>query len=443
MSNKIPIVAIVGRANVGKSSLFNRLVGYRQTVVADEPGTTRDSIYGRVEADKTVFAVVDTAGLKTPDDEFEATIQEQITEAATAADIILVVVEAHVMVTDEDRRVAKLAHRSGKPTVLVINKADQVKNVDLTEFKKLGIKESFSTITTQNQGIRELRAYLAKAVGPVTAPLKDVLRISFIGRPNVGKSSIFNSLAQKQQAIVADVAGTTRDVNRVTVAYHGQEIELLDTAGIRRPGKVERGVEQFSVLRSVAAIEESDICVLVLDAHEPGVALDQKLAGIIKEAGKGLVLAVNKWDDVDKDAFTHDQLTARLQYEFQHVPWAQFLATSAVTGHNITKLLASALDIQKERTKQLKTSQLNQWLGSATSHHPPAGLKNRHPRLKYVTQTDISPVTLRFFGRDTDYLHWSYKRFLERELREAFGFSGTPVRFLFSDGAPKKQKATS
>lgn len=430
--SKLPIVAIVGRANVGKSSIFNRLLGERQAIVAAEPGTTRDAVYGRVEVGKKQFALVDTAGLKAPDDEFEATIQEQIAEATGGADCIVVVVAHGVMLTEEDRRVAKLAHKSRRPVILAINKSESG-NVDLNEYAKLGIKTMVTTSATQNRGFNDLLEAILKQIKPVAVKSDGKLRLALVGRPNVGKSSLFNSLGRKQQALVADAAGTTRDVNRLEINYQNQSVELLDTAGIRKSGKIGTGIERFSWLRAVQAIEEADVCVLVLDANEAGVAIDQKLAGMIKEAGKGLILAITKWDQIDKDSFTYDQLVSRLRLEFQHVPWAPFMVVSAVSGQNVTKLVDAALEIYEERTKEFKTHELNVWLGKRINHHPPAGLKNKHPKLRYMTQTDKNPPEFTIFGTHTNVLHWSYKRYLERELRETYGFDGTPIRILFRD----------
>ena len=296
MSKKLPTVAIVGQTNVGKSSLFNRLVGFQQAIVAREPGTTRDKVLGRVEHQDHAFWLVDTAGLKDPADEFEATIQEQIEEAVEAADVIVVVVDATAMPTDDDRRIAKKALKSRKPVILVLNKCDKSEALPTEDFLRLGVKQILRTSAEQSRGLYEMLNAITREIPPVKdRPADNVLRIALIGRPNVGKSYLFNTLAGKQQAIVSNVAGTTRDLNRIRMKYEKQEIELIDTAGIRRSGKVEVGIEKFSVLRSLQAIEEADICLLVMDVNELNVALDQKLAGIIKEAGRGLVLvALNR-----------------------------------------------------------------------------------------------------------------------------------------------------
>lgn len=492
MSKKLPVVAIVGRANVGKSSLFNRAVGRQEAIVAREAGTTRDSVYRTINHNHHAFWLVDTAGLKDPEDDFEATIQDQIEEASDAADIIIVVVEAHTAITDEDRRVAKKALKSKKPVILVTNKADQlfktssaglIKNSGEdsdarlpgstafpssdTPWERLGIQPIIVTCATQNRGIHELLDTITRLIPAREALVDDnTLRIALLGRPNVGKSRLFNTLAKKQQAVVADVAGTTRDVNRVRVRYEGQDIELLDTAGIRRSGKIERGIEKFSVLRSLQAIEQSDVCLLLMDVGEHSTALDQKIAGLIKEAGKGLIIVVSKWDTLEalvesapdeqetpqseltkyekkqlsksqgynkdivtKNAYTRDAIAGRITYNFQFVPWAQLLFTSAVTGQNVTKIFDLSLAIAERRKKRLKTSELNKILASSVAAHPAAGLKGRHPKPRYLVQDDIDPPTFRLYGAHLEYLHWSWKRYLEKNLRQVVDLSGTPVKF--------------
>jgi GTP-binding protein len=456
MAQKLPIVAIVGRANVGKSSLFNAILERREAIVANEPGTTRDSIMAKAsfypegkpiktrrpkadEEDTSAeidnrydFWLVDTAGMKDATDDFEFTIQEQILQAADSADIIWVVVEADVMITEEDRRVAKMALKSGKPVFLIVNKTDKARGRDpWTDFQRLGIKPVIGTSVTQHQGIDELLNRLVLTI-PKASLEEDSnrLRIALLGRPNVGKSYLFNTLAKKQQAIVADRAGTTRDINRAIVKYKGREVEIMDTAGIRRNGKIEVGIEKFSVIRSLAAIEQADVCFLLMDANELNVQLDQKIAGMIKEAGKGLV---SKWDVAEeKTAFTRDEIAPQIAGNFEFVPWAPLIFTSAVTGQNVTKLFDLAQDIAERRTLRIKTVDLNRWLKQVIDKHPPAGLKNRMPKLNYIVQEDDNPIpAFKVFGASTKYLHWSYKRYMERSLREKYDYEGTPIQFWF------------
>ena len=440
MATKLPTVAIIGQANVGKSSMFNRLTRSRTAIVAKEAGTTRDNVAGKVSyrannGETAEFWLVDTAGLKTAEDDFEATIQEQIDDAADAANVIVVMVDSTNYPTDSDRLVAKKALRSKKPVILALNKSDLKGSLPIDEFKRLGISNIIQTSAEHNIGISDLLNAIANHVPPLTETEDDdIIRVALIGRPNVGKSFLFNTLAGKQQAVVANVAGTTRDVNRVQVRYEGQTIEILDTAGIRRSGKQETGIEKFSVLRTMQAINEADVCLLLMDANELNVQLDQRLAGIIDEAGKGLVLVVSKWDSVEgKDAFTRDALAPRISYNFKFAPYAPLIFTSSVTGQNVTKLFDLAIDIYKRRRQEVKTRKLNDLLQKAITAHPPAGLKNTHPKLRYIVQTDVAPPWFVIYGSNLKFVHWSYKRYLERTIREANDFIGTPIKLSFRD----------
>lgn len=435
MASKLPTVAIIGQANVGKSSLFNRMVRAQQAIVAREAGTTRDNVLGRVEHNYHTFWLVDTAGLKDPNDEFEASIQEQITEAADAADVILVVIDSTQYVSDEDRVVAKKALKSKKPVILIANKTDLKGNLPDDEFRRLGIKTILRASAEHNQGVVKI---LDEIITHIPAKHEEVpdetLRIALIGRPNVGKSYLFNTLAGKQQALVANIAGTTRDVNRVALRYGGRDIELLDTAGMRKPGKQEVGIEKFSVLRTLQAIEEADVCFLLMDVNELNTQLDQRLAGIIDEAGKGMAIVISKWDSVEgKDAYTRDALAPKIAHTFNFTPWAPLIFTSSVTGQNVTKLFDLALDIDARRKQQTKTRTLNDLLQRAVQKHPPAGLKNTHPKLRYMVQTDTTPPWFVIYGSNLKFVHWSYKRYLEKLLRETYNYAGTPIKFSFRD----------
>ena len=441
MSKKLPIVAIVGRANVGKSSLFNAILDRREAIVAREAGTTRDSIMSKAEHDGQNFWLIDTAGIKDPADEFEFTIQEQIVQAADSADVIWVMVEADVPITEEDRRVAKMALKSKKPVFLIINKVDKAKGANLQGFDRLGIKPIIQTSTTQGKGIELLLNKVAEIIPDASETEDDDrLRIAIVGRPNVGKSQLFNSLAKKQQAIVADKAGTTRDVNRTVVRYKNREVELLDTAGIRRSGKIKVGIERFSVIRAVSAIEQSDICLLLMDVNELNVQLDQKIAGMVKDAGKGLILVVSKWDSVEgKDAFTRDDLAPQIAANYDFVPWAPLIFTSSITGQNVTKIFDLALDIDLQRVKRIATPELNKWLRQAVDDHPPAGLKNRAPKLNYMVQESDNPIpAFKIFGSHTKFVHWSYRRYLETRLRKTYGYEGTPIQLWFIEKQDRK-----
>jgi GTPase len=430
-AKKLPIVAIVGRANVGKSSLFNAILDRREAIVAKEAGTTRDSVTAKASWNGQDFWLVDTAGMKDAEDDFEFTIQEQILQATDSADVIWVVVEANIPITEEDRKVAKMALKSKKPVFLVVNKVDRARGNDLDGFARLGIKPIIHTSTTQARGISELLNTLVEQIPKATLREEDDrLHIALLGRPNVGKSYLFNTLAKKQQAIVADVAGTTRDINRSTVRFGGREVELMDTAGIRRPGKIGVGIEHFSVIRSLSAIEQADICLLLMDANELNTALDQKIAGMIKEAGKGLILVVSKWDAVEeKDAFTRDALAPQIASTYDFIPWAPLIFTSSVTGQNVTKIFELAMDIDKRRGQRISTNELNRWLRQVIDLHPPAGLRGRNPKLNYMVQEDDNPIpAFKIFGSNTKFVHWSYRRYLERSLRDKYNYEGTPVQ---------------
>ena len=439
-SAKLPIIALVGRANVGKSSLFNLLVKARRNIVAREAGTTRDSIAEIIELAGKPAWLTDTAGLKDPDDEFEAGIQEQIETAIEAADLICLLIDASAPISSEDRRLAKKALKSRKKVVLIANKVDRNHRALPADFLKFGIPDILLLSTTTRVGFKDLLAYLEAWLPRGKLKREDkVLKIALIGRPNVGKSALFNALIQKQQAYVSKRAGTTRDVNRHQIKFESRTLELLDTAGVRRSGKIQVGVEKFSVLRTLAAIEESEICLLLLDVSEPATAVEQKIAGLVKEAGKGLIIIITKWDNLqEEDDTIGDRLTAKLRQEFDFVPWASLVFTSAVTGRNVTKIFELVLAIDERRNSQITTSKLNLWLQASVRKHPPAGLKNTHPKLNYVTQIGQRPPTFQIFGRFATCLHWGYKRFLERQLRETFDLEGTALRLRFREKDAQK-----
>lgn len=435
MASRLPTVAIIGQANVGKSSLFNRLVRSQQAIVAREAGTTRDNVIGRVKYNEHSFWIVDTAGLKDPEDEFEASIQDQITEATEIADAILVVVDSSKYPSDQDRFVAKKALKSGKTVILVINKCDLKNSLPNEEFMRLGISRIVRASAEHNVGTVEIIQKIIEHIPPKSDETPDdITRISLIGRPNVGKSFLFNTMAGKQQALVANVAGTTRDVNRVAIKYHNRNIEILDTAGMRKPGKQEVGVEKFSVLRTLQAIEESDVCLLLMDAGEINTQLDQRIAGIIDKIGKGIIIVVTKWDSIeDKDGHTRDEMALKIANSFTFIPWAPLIFSSAVTGQNVTKIFDIVLEIDSRRKQKTKTRVLNDMLQYIIQKQPPAGLKNTRPKLRYMVQTDTNPPWFVIYGSNLKYLHWSYKRYIERQLRETYNYTGTPIKFSFLD----------
>ena len=443
---RLPIVALVGQTNAGKSSLLNRMARKNIAIVAREEGTTRDNVVAKID-DR--FVLVDTAGLKDPSDDFEASIQDQIADAIESADVILVTLDSSKYFDHRDAKIAKDALRSGKPVLLVLNKCDLGESLPVTEFRALGIapENIYYVSATTGQGINELK----KVLGPEPVlsrktglDFKTPLKIALIGRPNVGKSSLFNALGKKQQAIVSSRQGTTRDVNRVNVKYKGRELEILDTAGLRKPGKREVGIEKFSAIRTLAAIEEADICCLLVDSTEPHSKLDQSLAGQIVEAGKGIIMVVTKSDLLENAQPTNffgeenignrtaaDFLIDALEKDFDFLPYVPVLMTSAETGQNVTQLFELALQIDEERHTEVKTSELNKILNEAVVAHAPAGLKNTRPKPKYIVQTDVCPPWFVVHGREMELLHWSWKRYLERKIREKYPFMGTPIMFSF------------
>lgn len=454
MSNALPIVALIGQTNAGKSSLLNRFARANIAITAREEGTTRDNVSARID-DR--FLLVDTAGLKDPEDTFEASIQDQIADAIASADLICLVLDSTKPFNAKDQNIARSALRSKKPVFLILNKSDRGEALDLNEFRALGIapENTFRTSATTGQGITEVKTALIDHLHAVKkAHQEDRLKLALIGRPNVGKSSLFNTLSKKQQAIVSSKQGTTRDINRVEVKYKGRLIEILDTAGLRKPGKREVGIEKFSALRTLQAIEEADICALLVDGTEPHSKLDQTLAGEIVKAGKGIILTVTKSDLLEnaeptnffgeqhiKNRTAADFLLDALERDFDFIPYAPVLLTSSETGKNAMQLFELTLKIDTERHHTLKTADLNRILQQAMVEHPPAGLKNTRPKPKYITQTDTCPPWFVIHGHDLGLLHWSYKRFLERKIREFYPFVGTPIMLSFrSDNIPKKSK---
>lgn len=444
----LPIVALIGQTNAGKSSILNRMAHKNIAIVAREEGTTRDNVMANID-DR--FILIDTAGLKDPTDDFEASIQEQINDAIDTADVILVTLDSTKYFDHKDARIAKDALRSKKTVYLVLNKCDLGESLPMTEFRALGIapENIFYVSATTGEGINKLLSVLPSE--KVHEEESDKIKLALIGRPNVGKSSLFNTLSKKQQAIVSSRQGTTRDVNRVNVKYKGKEIEILDTAGLRKPGKREVGIEKFSAIRTLAAIEEADVCALLVDATEAHSKLDQSLAGQIIEAGKGIIIVVTKSDLLEnatptnyfgdeniKNRTAADFLIDGLEKDFNFLPYAPVVLTSSETGENVTRLFELALQVSENRKTEIKTSDLNKILNEAILEHAPAGLKNTRPKPKYIVQTDTCPPWFVVHGHDLGLLHWSWKRFLERKIREKYPFIGTPIMFSFrndkSDG---------
>ena len=427
-----PIVALIGQTNAGKSSLLNRFKKANIAIVAREEGTTRDNVITTIDG---LFRMVDTAGLKAPTDDFERGIQSQIDDAIDSADLLLLTIDSSHYPDDRDKLIAKRALKSKKPVFLILNKSDIGSSLSDTDFLRLGIKSSdiYHTSATTGQGIRELKSAILHTLStklPKSGEKEEEkIKLALIGRPNVGKSSLFNSLGKKQQALVSSRQGTTRDINRLSLRFKNQTIEILDTAGLRRPGKREVGIEKFSAIRTLSAIEESDICALLIDSTEPHSKLDQSLAGEIVKAGKGIIVVLTKTDLVPRAEI--DKILDDLENDFNFIPFAPVLLTSSLTGNNVAKLFDLTLEINETRHQEIKTSDLNKILEEAILEHKPAGLKNTHPKPKYIVQTDTNPAWFVVHGHDLELLHWSWKRFLENKLREKYPFVGTPIFFSY------------
>ena len=435
-----PIVALVGRPNVGKSSLFNRLIGERRAIVEDVPGTTRDRVYGTADWGGVEFTVVDTAGLL---DEGETNTQstaeiikhtrEQVASAIAEADVILFLVDVKTGMTGGDYEVADLLRRTDKPTILVVNKADSTaRREDSVEFFNLGLGEPYTISAYHGSGTGDLLDRIVESLPEVEEEEEtDGPRIAIAGRPNVGKSRLLNALLGQERAIVSDVPGTTRDSLDTQIEWEGEPITLIDTAGIRRRGRVEVGIERFSVLRSMRSIDRSDVVLLVIDANDGFTAQDLHIAGYIEEQKKGCVIVVNKWDLVEKDAYTMDTYRKQAREEIDFMPYAPIVFISAKFGQRVHQVVTAALEVVSERVRRVPTAKLNQVLKDAVQKHPPPSRPGKWMKFYYVTQADVSPPTFVFFCNEPGGIHFSYRRYLENEFREAFGFEGTPMRLSF------------
>lgn len=436
-----PIVAIVGRPNVGKSALFNRLIGERVAIVEDEPGTTRDRVYGTTDWRGLEFTLVDTGGLQ-DEEEIEASsvaeiarrTRDQARSAISEADVIVFMVDSKNGLTSGDYEVADLLRRTDKPTILGANKADNLERRDsVFEFYELGLGEPIALSALHGTGTGDLLDAIVEAL-----PHSDEDEIEFegpniaiVGRPNVGKSRLVNALLGQERAIVSDVPGTTRDSLDTHLEWNGSPVTLIDTAGIRRRGRVETGIEQYSVLRSMRAIDRSDVVLMVVDATEPFTAQDLHIAGYVEEQKKGIVVVVNKWDLIEKDTYTMDEYRALAAKELVFVPYAPIAFISAKYGQRVHQVLDLALEVVKERKKRIPTAALNKMLREAVANHPPSSKSGKPIKFYYGTQVDIEPPTFVFFCSDPKAIHFSYRRYIENQLREQFSFTGTPIRISF------------
>jgi GTP-binding protein len=479
----LPIVALVGRPNVGKSTLFNRIVGERTAIVEDRARTTRDRLYAVAEWNGRRFIVVDTGGLEQhPGDDIEAKVQAQARLAIAEADVIVFVVDAGVGETPADQEAAELLRRSRVPILVAVNKADSERlEAQGAEFNRLGWDELYTLSALHGRGTGDLMDAVVWALppestaevarkaqeeeaaaaaedeadfGPAATPTPDEaaaawdarvaaddlargpISIAIVGRPNVGKSSLLNALLGHERAIVSETAGTTRDAIDTSLDWHGQALRLIDTAGIRRRGKVAGGpaAERYSSLRALKAIGRADVAVLVLDAVDGLTAQDAHVAGYVAEEGKGLVVAVNKWDLLmEKTDRTFDEFAARLRAQVPFLDFAPVVSISARTGQRVERVLELAVDIAAERRRRIPTAELNRVVAEATFRQTPPMVKGKRPKVLFATQATVAPPTFVFFARDADRVHFSYRRYLENELRSRFGFDGTPLRLVFRE----------
>lgn len=439
------IVAIVGRANTGKSTLFNRLMGGRIAVTSDIAGTTRDRLYGECSWQGKAFTLVDTGGITGLEDEFRDDIREQVKMAITQTDLILFLVDGKVGITKDDLLAADIARRSGKKVILAVNKIDSAKSkIEQPELKKLGFGEGIGISALHGTGTgdlldevsKTLKLKISKVLRAQNSELRTgPIKIAIIGRPNVGKSSILNNLTGEKRAVVSDISGTTRDITNTDLTYNNQKFTLIDTAGIRRRGKIDRGLEQYSVLRALRAIPESDITFLVIDAVEGITKQDMHVAQYALENFKGLVIVVNKWDLSSE--VTQESYVRKLRSRMSFVPWAVVIFTSAVTGRNINDLLETAIEVQKERSKKVPIKELNELISTAILKHKPATAKVKNIRYRsvfakiyYTTQSQANPPTFVFMVNHKKLFHFSYVRYLENTIREKYGFLGTAIKII-------------
>lgn len=439
-----PIVAVVGRPNVGKSTLFNALAGERISIVEDTPGITRDRIYADVSwLDKT-FTLVDTGGIE-PDskDVILSQMRAQAKIAMETADVIIFLVDVRQGLVDADAKVADMLRRSHKPVVLVVNKVDNYDKymADVYEFYNLGIgdPQPISAVNRLGLGdmLEEVVSYFPKGKGEEEED--DRPRVAIIGKPNVGKSSLINKLLGENRLIVSDIAGTTRDAVDTEVRHNGKEYVFIDTAGLRRKNKIKEDLERYMIVRTVSAVERADIVVLVIDAMEGVTEQDAKIAGIAHERGKAVIIAVNKWDAVEKNDKTIYRVTERIRNILSYMPYAEILFVSAVTGQRLHKLFEVIDMVSENHAMRVATGVLNEIMAEAVAMQQPPADKGKRLRLYYITQVSVKPPTFVIFVNDKELMHFSYTRYIENQIRETFGFRGTPLRFIIRERKEKEQ----
>ena len=438
-----PIVAIVGRPNVGKSTLFNALAGEEISIVKDTPGVTRDRIYAECEWLGRKFTLIDTGGIE-PDskDVILSQMREQANIAIETADVIIFLVDVKQGLVDSDEKVAGMLRRSGKPVVLVVNKVDSFKKMmpDVYEFYNLGIGDPVPVSSVSKLGLGDMLDEVSKHFAPEEEGEEDneIPKIAIIGKPNVGKSTMINRIAGNNRVIVSDIAGTTRDAIDTEVTVNGKKYIFIDTAGLRRKGKVNEEIERFSVIRTVSAVERADVILMVIDATEGVTEQDAKIAGIAHDRGKGIIVAVNKWDAIEKNDKTIYEFEKKIKETLSFMPYAQIIYISAQTGQRFNKIFDALESVLEYQSMRIKTGVVNEILTEAVAMQQPPSDKGRRLKLFYMTQVSIKPPTFVIFVNDKELMHYSYTRYIENRLREAFGFFGTPIRILIRERESKE-----
>ncbi len=433
-----PVVAIVGRPNVGKSTLFNALAGERIAIVKDTPGVTRDRIYADVEWLNYNFTLIDTGGIE-PDsqDVILSQMREQAEIAIASADVIMFMVDVRQGLQDADGKVADMLRRSRKPVVLVVNKVDSFEKYmgDVYEFYNLGIGEPMPISSSSMLGLGDMLDEVVKHF-PEPNPEEaedDRPKIAVVGKPNVGKSSLINKLVGENRVIVSDVAGTTRDAIDTDIKYNGREYVFIDTAGLRRKNKIKEELERYSIIRAVTAVERADVVIIVIDATEGVTEQDAKIAGIAHERGKGIIIAVNKWDAIEKDDKTIYKHMDRIRQVLSFMPYAEILFISAKTGQRLTKMFDMIDVVMQNNSLRVATGVLNEIMTEAVAMQQPPSDKGKRLRLYYITQVAVKPPTFVIFVNDKELMHFSYTRYLENRIRQAFGFQGTALKFIIRE----------
>lgn len=427
----IPVIAIIGRPNVGKSALFNRIVGDQSAIVSDEPGTTRDRHFARADWNGRQFWLVDTGGLADdPHIPMDLEIKRQVMEAIGEADLLMVVVDAIAGLHPSDFRVIDLVRESRKPWVLVANKADDPASTDYYEFYSLGAGDPVPVSAQNGKNSGDMLDVVVEKIPEVSEEPTDALRVAVIGRPNVGKSSIVNRLLGEERLVVSEKAGTTRDAIDTPMVYHDREVVFVDTAGLRRQSRVDDGIEFYSSLRSRRAIERADICILVIDAVDGLHNQDLKIAALAWEAGRGMIIVVNKWDLAEKDTNSAHKFQKESSEKAPFLRFVPFIFTSALTGQRVTRILDTIIQVDAERRKRISTSQVNTKLEELIARRQPPQAAGREVKLNYATQVETTPPMIAVFGNNPDLVQEHYIRYLHNGFREAWGFTGSPLRVV-------------